>query len=96
MLPSRRENRFQKISVSATYLNFGLKITSQSDLLDAPVALKTRRKRLKSAPNRSYRRFLAASGGLLGRSWVVLGPLGALTGYPRASLGAIFERFFFV
>ena len=78
MLPSRREHRFQKISVSAIYLHFGLKIPSQSDLLDAQMALKTRPKRLKSAPRRSWRRFLAVSGGLLERSWVPLGRFGAL------------------
>ena len=83
MLPSRREHRFQKISVSAIYLHFGLKIPSQSDLLDAQMALKTRPKRLKSAPRRSWRRFLAVSGGLLERSWVPLGRFGAL----RALLG---------
>ena len=50
MLPSKREHRFQKINVSAIYLHFGLKIRSQSDFLDAQMALKTRPKRPKSAP----------------------------------------------
>ena len=70
MLPSRREHRFQKISVSAIYLHVGLKIPSQNDLLDGLMEFKTRPKRLKSAPRRSYTRFLAVSGGLLGGSWV--------------------------
>ena len=52
MLPSRREHRFQKSSVSAIYLHFCFKNTSQNDLLDAPMALKTHPKRLKSAPRR--------------------------------------------
>ena len=93
MLPSRREHRFQKISVSAIYLHFGLKIPSQSDLLDAQMALKTRPKRLKSAPRRSWRRFLAVSGGLLERSWVPLGRFGALRalqGVPPRLFGTIF------
>ena len=95
MLPSRREHRFQKISVSAIYLHFGLKIPSQSDLLDAQMALKTRPKRLKSAPRRSWRRFLAVSGGLLERSWVPLGRFGALRalqGVPPRLFGTIFLR----
>ena len=41
MLPSRREHRFQKISISAIYPHLGVKITSQNHLLDAPMALKT-------------------------------------------------------
>ena len=53
MLPSRREHRFQKISVSTIYLHFGPKIPSQSDLLDAQMAFKTRPKRPKSGPRRS-------------------------------------------
>ena len=95
MLPSRREHRFQKISVSAIYLHFELKIPSQSDLLDAQMALKTRPKRLKSAPRRSWRRFLAVSGGLLERSWVSLGRFGALRalqGVPPRLFGTIFLR----
>ena len=60
------------------------------------MALKTRPKRLKSAPRRSWRRFLAVSGGLLGRSWVPLGRFGtlrALLGVPPACLGPILEGF---
>ena len=94
MLPSRREHRFQKISVSAIYLNYGLKITSQTDHLDAAVALKTRPKRLKSAPTRSPRRFLAVFGvswGALGCLWTVFARSGASWAYPRASSGAIFK-----
>ena len=95
MLPSRREHRFQKISVSAIYLHFGFKIPSKSDLLDAQMALKTRPKRLKSAPRRSWRRFLAVSGGLWQRSWVPLdrfGALRALQGVPLRLFGTIFGR----
>ena len=96
MLPSRREHRFQKISVSAIYLNFGLKITSQTNLLDAAVALKTRPKRLKSAPTRSPRRFLAVFGvswGALGCLWAVFERSGRSWAHPRASSGAIFKAF---
>ena len=81
MLPSRREHRFQKISVSAIYLHFELKISSQSDLLDAPMALKTHPKR-KSAPRRSWTLFgrlwgsLGAFLGALGPFWSAQGPPG--------------------
>ena len=53
MLGVERQHDFQKISDSAIYLHFRFKITSQNNLLDAPMALKTRPKRLKSAPRRS-------------------------------------------
>ena len=52
MLGVERQHDFHKISVSAIYLHFGIKITSQNSLQDDPVALKTRPKRLKSAPRR--------------------------------------------
>ena len=61
---------------------------------------KARPKRLKSAPRGDPKRFLAVSGGLLGRSWGAPGrPWAALErsgpswGYPRAYLGPIFEEF---
>ena len=70
MLPSRREHRFQKINVSAVYLDFDLEMTSKNDPRGAQMALKTRPKPPKNAPRRSQRRFLGVSGGLLGGSWV--------------------------
>ena len=70
MLPSRREHRFPKISVSAVYLDFDLEITSENDTQETQMALKTRPKPPKNAPRRSQRRYFGVSGGLLGGSWV--------------------------
>ena len=80
MLPSRREHRFQKITVSANYLDLGLKITSQTDLQDASMALKTRPKRIMCAPRRTWDRFFVVSGGLLGCFSVLRGRFGAILG----------------
>ena len=93
MLPSRREHRFQKISVSAIYLHFGLKIPSQNDLLDAQMALKTRPKRLKSAPRRFGDAFwpsLGLSWSAPGCPWAVLERSRPSWRYPRACLGPFF------
>ena len=82
---------FKKI-VCLFCIHFGL----PGPPLDAPAALKTRPKRLKSAPRRSQKRFLAVSGGLLGRSWVLLGRFGALralVGVPSRPLGSILRGF---
>ena len=92
MLPSRREHRFQKISVSAIYLHSGLKIPSQSDLLDAQMALKTRPKGLKSAPRRSWRRFLAVSGSL-GAPLGALGPFSSAQGPPGGTPAPVWDHF---
>ena len=70
MLPSRREHRFPKISVSAVYLDFDLEITSENDPQETQMALKTRPKPPQNAPRRSQRRYFGVSGGLLGGSWV--------------------------
>ena len=53
MLPCMRELRFHKISVSAIYLQFDYKITSQNAFQDTPESLKTPPKRFKRAPRRS-------------------------------------------
>ena len=56
---------------------------------------KARPKRLKSAPRGDSRCFLAVSGGVSGRSWVLLGRLGALRallGVPPRLFGTIFSR----
>ena len=93
MLPSRREHRFQEISVSAIYLNFGFEIATQNDALDAAMALETRPQRLKSAPRRSSRRVLAVFENLLGRSWVPLDrfrALRAFLGVPSGVFGSYF------
>ena len=87
MLPSRREHRFQKITVSAYYLDLGLKITSQTDLQDASMALKTSPERIMSVPRRTWNRFLVVSGGLLGRFWMLHGRCGAIKPLQKVILG---------
>ena len=73
MLGVERQHDFHKISDSAIYIHFKFEITSQNDLLDAPMALKTRPKRLKSASR-------APPDALKDAFWPSLGSLGALLG----------------
>ena len=68
MLPSKREHRFQKISVFAIYRDFEVNIASRNrpnGAQDASVAPQER----SQTP---YGRFLVASGGRFGRSGVSL------------------------
>ena len=88
MLPSRREHRFPKISVSAVYLDFDLEITSENDIQDTQMAPKTRPKLPKNVPKHSQRRFFGVSGGL----WGLLGELSLLE-RPRDGPGAVLVPF---
>ena len=70
MLPSRREHRFPKISVSADNLDSDLEITSGNDPQETPMALKTRpkppKKRSQTLSKTLFRRLRGSLGGLLG------------------------------
>ena len=68
MLPSRREHRFPKISVSAVYLDFDLEITSENDPQETQMALKTRPflGGSQTLSETLFRRLWGSLGGLLG------------------------------
>ena len=96
MLPSRREHRFQKFTVSAYYLHLGLKITSQTDFQDASMALKTNPERIMSLPRRTWNRFLVVSGTILGAPrlfWSDQGPPKSDPWVPCGSGRATLHRF---
>ena len=86
VLPSRREHRFQKITVSANYLDLTFKITSQTDLQDASMALKTR-------PKRSQTHLESLFGGLRGSLRTLLGAprrCGAIKALQKVNSGSTF------
>ena len=79
MLPLRREHKFQKISVSAIYLNFSIKITSQNELLDAPMASKAPQERSQTLLETLFGCLWVSLGALLGAFgsfWSAQGPPG--------------------
>ena len=97
VLPSGREHRFQKITVSANYLDLALKITSQTDLQDASMALKTRPKRSQTHLESLFGRLRGSLRTLLGAPrplWSDQGPPESDPGAPCGSSRAILDRLF--
>ena len=96
MLPSRREHRFQKISVSAIYLHFGLqiplKVTSWTPQWRSRRAQSASRA-LPDALGDAFWPSLGVSWSAPGCPWAVLERSGLSRGYPRACLGPFLEEF---
>ena len=91
MLPSRREHRFQKISVSAIYPHFGLKIPSPGRPNGAQDAPKAPQERSRTLLETLFGRLWGSLGALL----VLLGRFGALRalqGVPPRLFETIFGR----
>ena len=85
MLPSRREHRFLKISVSAAYLDFDLEITTPGNPNGAQDASEASPKRSQTLSETLFRRLWGSLGGLLGE-------LGLLE-RPRGGPGAVLVPF---
>ena len=89
MLPCTREHRFQKITVSAIYLHFNFKITSQNDLLDAQDASKAPQERSQTLLETLFGRLWGSLGALLG----AFGSFWSAQGPPGRALAPLWELF---